>query len=163
MENTKVRALIENLEKHIPVCLPPEEVERINDWTIALDSYRRSMTILRKKDGNYTLAELREYQEHMGIFGNVWVKLHQQRGQTNYIHMGISGHIYKYMKEWGNLYKFSQQGWESLNSLIKRFFFLRTNKGGGNQRSNHAYYQSRVCSNAVFCGCLMLLRNTWHH
>ena len=101
MENTKVRALIENLEKLIPVCLPPEEVERINDWTIALDSYRRSMTILWKKDGNYTLAEWREYQEHMGIFGNVWVKLHQQRGQTNYIHMGISGHIYKYMNEWG--------------------------------------------------------------
>ena len=29
------------------------------------------------------------------------------------------------------MYKFSQQGWESLNYLIKRFFFLRTNKGGG--------------------------------
>ena len=45
--------------------------------------------------------------------------------------MKISGHVYKYMVEWGNLYKYSQQEWESLNSLIKRFFFLCTNKGGG--------------------------------
>ena len=37
--------------------------------------------------------------------------------------------------EWKNLYRFSQQGWELLNSLIKRFFFLRTNKGGGKNTS----------------------------
>ena len=67
----------------------------------------------------------------MDIFGNLWVSLHQQRGLTNYIHMVISGHILEHKTEWGNLYKFSQQGWESLNSLIKRFFFLCTNKGGG--------------------------------
>ena len=37
------------------------------------------------------------------------------------------------MREWGNLNKFSQQGWESLNALIKAFFFRRTNRGGGDK------------------------------
>ena len=38
--------------------------------------------------------------------------------------------MYQYMVRWGNLTKYSQQGWEALNSLIKLFFFQRTNKGG---------------------------------
>ena len=42
------------------------------------------------------------------------------------------GHILQYMSEWGNLNRFSQQGWEALNALIKLFFFRRTNKGGHN-------------------------------
>jgi hypothetical protein len=37
------------------------------------------------------------------------------------------------MQEWGNLNKYSQQGWESLNALIKSFFFRRTNRGGSNR------------------------------
>ena len=49
--------------------------------------------------------------------------------------MIVAGHILEYMKEWRNLYRYSQQGWESLNLLIKRFFFLRTNKGGGKNTS----------------------------
>ena len=34
------------------------------------------------------------------------------------------------MKRWGNLTKYSQQGWEALNALIKLFFFRQTSKGG---------------------------------
>ena len=122
LENTKVRALVDNIEKLITVCLPPEEVERTNDWTRAVSSYREGMKILRKKEGNYNDAEIKAYQVYMNIFGNLWVSLHQQRGLTNYIHLVILGHILEYMREWGNLYKYSQQGWESLNSFIKRFF-----------------------------------------
>ena len=36
------------------------------------------------------------------------------------------------MVRWGNLTKYSQQGWEALNALIKLFFFRRSNKGGNN-------------------------------
>ena len=131
IENTKARALVENIEKIVPVCLPPEESGRIQKQTDAITNYRESMKIVRKKEGTYTSEELKSYQRHMSIFGNIWIELHSKRGMTNYIHMGISGHILEYMVEWGNLYKYSQQGWESLNSLIKKFFFLRTNKGGG--------------------------------
>jgi hypothetical protein len=36
----------------------------------------------------------------------------------------------QYMKEWRCLYRYSQQGWEALNALIKAYFFRRTNRGG---------------------------------
>jgi hypothetical protein len=57
--------------------------------------------------------------------------LWQKEGITNYIHMIGSGHIADYLFKWKNLYRFSQQGWEAMNSLIKTFFFRRTSHGGG--------------------------------
>ena len=45
--------------------------------------------------------------------------------------MLASGHIGEYLIKLRNLYKHSQQGWESFNSLLKLFFFRRTSKGGG--------------------------------
>jgi hypothetical protein len=45
--------------------------------------------------------------------------------------MIASGHIADYLYKWKNLYHFSQQGWEAMNSLIKTFFFRRTSHGGG--------------------------------
>jgi hypothetical protein len=48
----------------------------------------------------------------------------------NYLHMLGSGHMKYYMEVHRNLYKFSQQGWESLNSKYKQVFFRHTGRGG---------------------------------
>ena len=85
---------------------------------------------MRKKGDNYTRNELKDYEVHTDKFYQLWIDLHGRHGMTNYIHMLGSGHMYEYMVRWGNLTKYSQQGWEALNSLIKVFFFKRTNKGG---------------------------------
>jgi hypothetical protein len=42
-----------------------------------------------------------------------------------------SGHIAEYLYKWKNAYRFSKQGLEAMNSLIKTFFFRRTSHGGG--------------------------------
>ena len=89
--------------------------------------------ILRKSGEDYTKQEIDTFQDKMDIFLQLWVELHQHEGLTNYIHMLGSGHVKRYMQEWGNLNKYSQQGWESLNALIKSFFFRRTNRGGSNR------------------------------
>jgi hypothetical protein len=44
--------------------------------------------------------------------------------------MLASGHVKYYMGVHRNLYKFSQQGWESLNSKYKQVFFRHTQRGG---------------------------------
>ncbi len=59
-----------------------------------------------------------------------WIELHGPDGVTNYIHMLGAGHFKYFLLKHRNLYKFSQQGWESLNSLIKQFYFRRTQQGG---------------------------------
>eukprot|EP00978_Attheya_sp_CCMP212_P042196 scaffold252990_cov63-Attheya_sp.AAC.3 len=63
------------------------------------------MMILRKKGEDYTIEEMTEFQGHVDFF-QLWVSLHQQHeGITNYIHMLGSGHVKRYMEEWGNLNK----------------------------------------------------------
>lgn len=64
------------------------------------------------------------------------MELHGKAGVTNYIHMLSSGHISDYLRHWRNLYRHSQQGWESLNSMVKVFFFRRTQRGGKGSGGN---------------------------
>ena len=44
--------------------------------------------------------------------------------------MMSSGHLSMYLRRWKNLYRHSQQGWEAFNSLLKTFYFRRTQRGG---------------------------------
>ena len=53
-----------------------------------------------------------------------------KEGVMNYIHMLASGHTKYYMQVHRNLYKYSQQGWESLNSKYNQVFFRHTQRGG---------------------------------
>ena len=41
-----------------------------------------------------------------------------------------AGHLSYYLQKWRNLYRYSQQGWEALNSQIKTIYFRRTQRGG---------------------------------
>ena len=41
-----------------------------------------------------------------------------------------SGHLKYYLIKWRNLYRYSQQGWESMNSLIKSFYLKRNERRG---------------------------------
>eukprot|EP00978_Attheya_sp_CCMP212_P018996 scaffold52668_cov71-Attheya_sp.AAC.2 len=47
----------------------------------------------------------------------------------------IASHMSDYLYKWHNLYKHSQQGWESLNNLITSFWFHRTGRGGATIRA----------------------------
>jgi hypothetical protein len=67
---------------------------------------------------------------------------------TNYIHMLGSGHVKYYMAVHCNLYKYSQQGWESLNAKLKQLFFSHTqrggNEGGNAEETQHSYLHSVI-------------------
>jgi hypothetical protein len=59
-----------------------------------------------------------------------WVDLYGLTHMTNYIHILGSGHLPYFAKKYGNLYRFSQQGWEAVNQLLKHYYFNNTNHGG---------------------------------
>ena len=103
---------------------------RASLWMMALNNYRTAIILLRKRD-DFTNTEIVTYQHHADRFFQAWVGLWQKEGITNYIHMIGSGHIADYLYKWRNLYRYSQQGWEAMNSLVKTFYFRRTNHGGG--------------------------------
>jgi hypothetical protein len=87
------------------------------------------MQILRKRS-EYTDDEINLFQDLIDDFFLKYIKETGVEGITNYIHMLGSGHIKYYMELHRNLYKFSQQGWESLNSKYKQVFFRHTQRGG---------------------------------
>jgi hypothetical protein len=67
---------------------------------------------------------------------------------TNYIHVIGSGHLTYFAKQYGNLYRFSQQGWESMNKLIKHYYYNNTNHGGsygnGGRDENGDYSKATI-------------------
>ena len=128
MDNVRTRRLVDSLDMLVDFCVTDES--RASLWITALNNYRTAMILLRKRD-DFTNTEIATYQNHADKFFQAWVHLWQIEGITNYIHMIGSGHIADYLYKWKNLYRYSQQGWEAMNSLIKTFFFRRTSHGGG--------------------------------
>jgi hypothetical protein len=63
---------------------------------------------------------------------NHWIDLTDGKHMTNYIHIVGAGHLIYFAKHYGNLYWFPLQGWESLNKLIKHYYYNNTNHGGSN-------------------------------
>jgi hypothetical protein len=128
MDNVRTRRVVDSLDILVDFCVT--DPARAFLWTTALNNYRIAMVLLRKRE-DFTDNEIAAYQSHADKFFQVWVRLWQKEGVTNYIHMIGAGHIADYLYRWRNLYRYSQQGWEAMNSLMKTFFFRRTNHGGG--------------------------------
>ncbi len=60
--------------------------------------------------------------------------------------MLASGHIKYYMELHRNLYKYSQQGWESLNSKFKQVYFRHTQRGGNYGCNTEENERAHLCS-----------------
>ncbi|KAI2505453.1 hypothetical protein MHU86_8976 [Fragilaria crotonensis] len=128
MDNVRTRRIIDALDLIVDLCVIDDA--RKARWMTGLNHYRIAMVLLRKKE-DFTNDMIASYQSHADKFYQAWLQLWQKEGVTNYLHMMGSGHIADYLYKWKNLYRFSQQGWEAMNSLIKTFFFRRTSHGGG--------------------------------
>ena len=118
MENYKVRKCMEHIDEIINMSVLNENRQVLMKLTIS--HYKDPMIIMIKKDGEYTDQDLTTYHVHAPEFFQSWIDLYGRQGVTNYIHMIGVGHFYRYMKRYKNLNKYSQQGWEALNALIKK-------------------------------------------
>ena len=128
MDNVRTCRVVDSLDILVEFCVT--DPVRAALWMTALNNYRTAMVLLRKRD-DFTNEVIASYQSHADKFFQAWVRLWQKEGITNYIHMIGAGHIADYLYKWRNLYRYSQQGWEAMNSLVKTFFFRRTSHGGG--------------------------------
>jgi hypothetical protein len=95
------------------------------------------MELARRRE-DFTEDDIEEFQTLANDWFEKWVKLTGRDGLTNYVHMVGAGHLSFYMREWGNLYRYSQQGWEAYNSLIKSVYYRRTQRGGNGGNKDEA-------------------------
>lgn len=146
LSNKKTRKFVSNLSVLIDrVFHRDEDMVQRDLWHTMIDKYCSAMEILRRRS-EYSDDDITQFQDLMDEFFEKYVSLTGVEGITNYIHMLGSGHIKYYMSIHRNLYKFSQQGWESLNSKFKQVFFRHTQRGGnygkGVEENEHSYLLS---------------------
>jgi hypothetical protein len=127
LDNNRARAIFNQIELLIEISVPEED--RKFKWNSCSPKIRGAIEILRLRR-EYTPREIEEFQELIDEWFLIFLDLWGDSGLTNYIHILSSGHCAEFMTRYGCLYRYSQQGWENMNSVIKSFFFKRTNHGG---------------------------------
>jgi hypothetical protein len=116
-------------------------------WLLFCDNLLPMWDCIERKD-NFTHNDIIQLHKHTSTFMYQWVDLCEGKHMTNYIHVLGSGHLTYFAKNYGNLYRFSQQGWESLNKLIKHYYYNNTNHGGsygnGGKDENGEYTKGSI-------------------
>ena len=127
LTNKRARLFIDSFSGFLE-CLPILTEDEKEMWVSLTTRYRVSMNILRQKE-DYTDDTIIEFQKNIDVMYKLMIRISGLSFITNYIHLLGSGHITYFMYKYKNMYRYSNQGWESLNSLIKVFYFRRTNRG----------------------------------
>ena len=77
----------------------------------------------------FTTETIDEYQQKANAFFFKWLTLNGVEGMTNYTHI-IVCHMQSFLLMYGNLYKYSHQGWEHHNKRLLGIYHQHTQKGG---------------------------------
>ena len=118
-----------------------------------------AMWALLEQHEDFTDPQVDQVHFLTNKFMQLWISLTGDQHMTNYIHIIGSGHLTYFAKRYKNLYRFSQQGWEAMNQLIKHFYFNNTNHGGstGNGGKDKDGSYSNLTVSGDHCRPLMRL------
>jgi hypothetical protein len=128
LPNTHVRKFMDAFEIIATFCIVSDQVRQAK-WNGTIQRWNLVISKARRRE-DFDEGAIDDFQTLADDWFDHWIKLVGRDGLSNYVHIVGSGHLAFYLREWGNLYKYSQQGWESYNSLIKSVYFRRTQRGG---------------------------------
>jgi hypothetical protein len=129
VRNNVARCIMGEMDTIIEDAWPSQNTELQRDLIRAVSKYRAAMQILTRHS-EHSDDDIEEFQTLIDDFFAQWVDIFGHEGITNYIHMLGSGHIMYFMKKYGCLYLYSQQGWEALNNTIQAFIYQNSQRGG---------------------------------
>ncbi len=81
-----------------------------------LSKYTNVLSIAFKHE-DFSDEDTEEFQDVVDDWCYHYVELLGIEGVSNYAHLLGAGHLYPYLKKWGNVYRFQQQGWEKKMAL----------------------------------------------
>ncbi len=131
IENYCGHKIIENFGLLVDRCIV--EPDRRQTWIYAVNHYNSAIVILHQKT-SYSMDDIFKFQLLIDCAYLVLRSMYGRDIATNYFHMLSSGHISWFMESVGPLNNYSNQGFEALNRLMKRYLNTRTNKGGGRSK-----------------------------
>ena len=100
-----------------------------SQWYALADNFLPLMKLVEQHH-DYSDIQVEELHTRCGTFMDQWVDMFGNTHMTNYIHIIGAGHLTYFARKYRNLYRFSQQGWEAMNQLLKHYYFNNTNHGG---------------------------------
>jgi hypothetical protein len=127
-------------------------------WKSFLAEYVASMDILTCSE-DYTENTIATLVSHMETSYTTWIQdIAGIKGVTNYFHYYGSGHILWLIRRYGNLWRYRNEGVESLNGILSLRYNKFNNKGG---HKNSSKGEEKVCSEFEVLGAWMERVSMW--
>jgi len=136
LSNSEARAFASGFKHLVKVCLDAYDDDEYK--ALWLDCCQRFNVVAEYLDVKYHFEwdDICNFQLEADKWCDVYLRLTGRDGMMNYIHLLYTGHYSYFLEKYGNLYRYSQQGWENLNSRVKRNYHHNTKKGGGRDGSS---------------------------
>jgi Holliday junction resolvase RusA-like endonuclease len=134
----RVRKVLGKLSDLARLLLQEQSPERLVRWQQMLLKYVNAIKVAFQHD-DFSDEEIEIFQDLIDEWFYEYVELVGLPGVTNYMHLLGAGHLYHYIKKWGNLYRYQQQGWEMKNGMISAFVHRRTRRGGAGGKYGEAH------------------------
>jgi len=138
------RAFLRGIDTLIECAIQDEELRRKPAQAVSM--YTQGMCIITV---HHSLEDEEKelFQDYMDDFFQEWIGIFGVEGVSNYIHLLGSGQMLYFIKNYGCLYLYSQQGWEALNNRIQTYIQQSSGRGGHNTGANggQSYIFPLVC------------------
>ena len=130
LSNNRARDFAKGFSHLVEVCTDGYDDFMRTTWMDACTRFRK-VTEMVDSRYEFEFEDVAEFQLAADEFCDAYFTVTGRDGMTNYTHCLKAGHFSWFLLEYGNLYRYSQQGWENVNSRFKRKFFSNTQRGGG--------------------------------
>jgi hypothetical protein len=114
------------------------EGNHLRQWQTMLSKYLEVIKLAFQHE-DFSNEDIEVFQDLVEECYYLYIELLGLPGVTNYIHLLGAGHLYFYLKKWGNLFCYQQQGWEMKNGVIASFINRRTRRGGAGGKYGPAH------------------------
>jgi len=133
--NTTVRCMMNSISLLIESEFSNGNNEDKTKLILACSKYSQAIELLTAHR-ILTDEELDMFQELIDDFFQIWIELFSTEGMPNYIHLLGAGHILYFLQKYKCLYIYSQQGWESMNSICTGYILQNSSRGGKGSGEN---------------------------
>jgi hypothetical protein len=111
LSNSLARKFVDNFVIVVQVCCELEPMEEQEDWMKIVKEFRTVANWLDSQE-HFDFEKLAAFQLDVDMFCEAYFWKTGMDGMTNYFHLLFAGHYSYFLLKYGNLYRFSQQGWE---------------------------------------------------
>ena len=130
LSNNQAREFVKGFPYLVEVCTVGYDDIMQSTWMDACVRFRKVAEMIDSKY-EFEFEDVAHFQLAVDEFCDAYFTVTGRDGMTNYFHLLRAGHFSWFLEKYGNLYRYSQQGWENVNSRFKRKFFQNSQRGGG--------------------------------